>query len=1262
MFEAGTRRLWLMGPARVDQNPKNQSEVCETEEGVIPRFRSRRTIALLGYLVVERRPIARDFLAAMFWPDEVTSKGRANLSRELHNLVQILPDCWELERQAVAFTPSAGTFIDIDTLEELEAEKRCNEAVDLLGGEFLEGLVLDHNPEFENWLLGERERWRGRCECVLRQVIEGYIRRGQYSDALQHAQRLLQLSAWDERAHRQVMRLLAWTGQRGAALRQFEICKQTLREELDIEPAAETIELYQQIQGGELNPPPKLPTFLTEEDARYDYKSPRFVGREGELAKLHQFFGEALNGKSQVVFISGSPGQGKTALLEAFSQQAMALHPTVLVARGNCNAYSGVGDPYLPYRDVMAMLTGDVEARWDAGAISRDHASRLWNAHSSVVQILVEHGPQLNNVFVQGATLLSRSTDMGIDFTPWLSRLRELVNLNLRGTQEVEQSYLFQQITNVLINVSQTQPLLLILDDFQWADAASISLLFHLGRRLAETESRLLIACAYRPEEVSMGRNGERHPLAKVLSEFKRSFGDIWVDLGRYDKEEDRRFVDALLDIEPNRLGKRFRNALFERTGGHPLFTIELLRAMQDRGELLKDSDGAWIAGPNLDWEVLPARVEAVIGERIDHLDPESREILSIASVEGEVFTATVLAEIRKMPEISLLNRLSQDIKRRHRLVVEQEAVDTGLRRLPRYRFNHILFQDYLYRQLDHEERRLLHRAVAAAQETLYQGDLDEMAVQLAHHYHLAGDSRNAFHYYSMAGEHAARLYENQEAIKHYTNAITLAGEGVADTRSLSKMHRERGLAYERLGWFKEAISDHTRNLQLAGDMEGQVVEWRATLDLGKLWASRDYHQARVYFESALKIARAMDEPALLADSLNWMGNWYANDANPKKAVKCHLDALNIYEDLGDRRDMANTLDLLGLASILGSDQLKSVEYYDQAIPLFRGLNDLPRLVSSLIGRASTVVSLIYLASVPVIPAPDAMGDTFEGLRIAQEIDLAPEEMWGLYTLGLLGLIYGDFGQALDYLTQGVKLSVALGHREYEVGNRYALGLLYSELFDLESAREQLKRAQDLAGELCSQTWIHILSSALAGAYIKMEDLTAAQSYLKKVICSHSVMDALGRRKCWVRQAELALLQDDPAYALEITERLISSAPSMSPGRVITYLWWLKGKALAALGDSASAKSHFQTAIENAQATGERYLLWRIHSSLGHLYQNMGEQAASGVEFSQAVALIDALAATIPDETLRRNFLHGASCILPPHCIKNISDKAMKKP
>jgi predicted ATPase len=585
---------------------------------------------------------------------------------------------------------------------------------------------------------------------------------------------------------------------------------------LEVEPALETIDLYRQIQAGQLDLPPQLPAFLTEEKARHEFDRPLFVGREDELVQLDAFMNAAVAGQGQVIFITGGPGRGKTALMDAFAQRAMETHPNLLVANGKCNAYSGVGDPYLPYRDVMAMLTGDVEGRWDAGAISGDHAQRLWAAFSLVVEVLLDQGPDLLDVFVPGAALLSLALAAGQDNAPWFFDLREHVKRKATSTKDVEQSHLFQQVTNVLRSLAEDRPMLLILDDIQWADTATISLLFHIGRRLADVESRLLIACAYRPEEVAVSITGERHPLAKVLSEFKRTYGDGWVDLGRVEEKEERRFVDALLDAEPNRLVGGFRIALFDRTKGHPLFTVELLRAMQDRGDLIKDADGAWIVGPTLDWEVLPARVEAVIEERIDRLDPKLRDILTIASVEGELFTAQVVAEVRNVPERSLLRRLSQDLERQHRLVREEEEVYSGRRRLSRYRFSHVLFQNYLYKRLSQGEQRLLHRDVAAALEELYEGQLDEMAVKLAHHFHQAGDHRQAFHYFSLAGERAARLYASGEAIAHFTRAIQLAERVRPAAVSLAKLHRGRGLASETVGDFEQARIDHEATLQIA--------------------------------------------------------------------------------------------------------------------------------------------------------------------------------------------------------------------------------------------------------------------------------------------------------------------------------------------------------------------------------------------------------------------------------------------------------------
>ena len=232
---------------------------------------------------------------------------------------------------------------------------------------------------------------------------------------------------------------------------------------------------------------------------------------------------------------------------------------------------------------------------------------------------------------------------------PAIARLRELAAHNLQIGSDLTQRNLLQQYADFLRTVSAERPLLLFVDDVQWIDAASLNFLFHLGRNLED--SRILLLVAYRPDDVALGRDGCRHPLEAVVNELQRRHGESRIDLDQAMQTEGQVFVEAFLDTERNRLGAAFRNTLYSRTGGHPLFVIELLRSMQTQGDLVQDAEGYWIEGPKLDWDALPARVEAVIQEHVDRLAPDLREVLEIASVEGEVFTAQVVAHVRGSAE-----------------------------------------------------------------------------------------------------------------------------------------------------------------------------------------------------------------------------------------------------------------------------------------------------------------------------------------------------------------------------------------------------------------------------------------------------------------------------------------------------------------------------------------------------------------------------------------------------------------------------------
>jgi predicted ATPase len=261
-------------------------------------------------------------------------------------------------------------------------------------------------------------------------------------------------------------------------------------------------------------------------------------------------------GQGQVCFVTGEAGSGKTALVTEFSRRAEEKHTDLVVAIGQCDAHTGIGDPCLPFREVLCHLTGDVKGKLVRGAITQENANRLRKLVFASSQILVEVAPDLIGLFVPGAHIVGELGKALADKAGWMDKLAELVKQPKPGSLGLDQSQVFEQYTNVLIALVEKQPLLLILDDLHWADDGSTGLLFRLGRRIEG--SRLLIVGTYRPEEVALDRAGERHPLQKVLAEFKRYFGEIGVDLDEAKETEGQHFVDALL-IGCVHSSKRFR-------------------------------------------------------------------------------------------------------------------------------------------------------------------------------------------------------------------------------------------------------------------------------------------------------------------------------------------------------------------------------------------------------------------------------------------------------------------------------------------------------------------------------------------------------------------------------------------------------------------------------------------------------------------------------------------------------------------------------
>ena len=225
---------------------------------------TRKAVAILAYMAIgEERP-SRDFLATLLWPEFDQSRARAALRRTLSALRRdVGRGFFDITRDAVAFSATAEIWVDvIDFQDKAEAGTigELETAVDLFRDDFMVGFTLRDSPNFDEWQYFQSEQLRRTFFGVLERLIGEFQARGEWDKAIGQARRWLALDPLREEAHRTLMALLAWAGQRPQALRQYRDCVRILDEELGVGPLPETTDLYHAIQENQLSPPQAVPT------------------------------------------------------------------------------------------------------------------------------------------------------------------------------------------------------------------------------------------------------------------------------------------------------------------------------------------------------------------------------------------------------------------------------------------------------------------------------------------------------------------------------------------------------------------------------------------------------------------------------------------------------------------------------------------------------------------------------------------------------------------------------------------------------------------------------------------------------------------------------------------------------------------------------------------------------------------------------------------------------------------------------------------
>jgi predicted ATPase len=644
----------------------------------------------------------------------------------------------------------------------------------------------------------------------------------------------------------------------------------------------------------------------------------------------------------------------------------------------------------------------------------------------------------------------------------------------------------------------------LVLDDLQWADLGSINLLFHLGRHLSGF--RILILGAYRSEEVALGREGGRHPLLPVVNELQRQYGDIAVNL---DQAERRSFLEALLDSEPNRLDTPFRDMLHRQTHGQPMFTVELLRDLQDRDDLVQDQDGFWIEGPALDWNTMPARVEAVIAERIGRLDEQLRAALRVASVEGETFTAEVVARVRALDEDQLLGRMSRELDKRHQLIRAHSIQRINGQLLSSYRFRHIIFQKFLYSSLDEVERVRLHERVGNTLETLYatQGDITPISLQLAQHFQEARITEKAIYYLHLAGERAVQMSAYQEALVHLTQGLellmTMPDTPVRAEQEL-KLQISLGMAWVgSKGSSPEVEKAYTRARQLCQQLGKTYQLSRVVGELAVYHFVRaEHHQARELSEEALGLAQKTGEPLLIAVS-RWYLGFILFALGEYATALDHLEKVVVFYNPEKHHH--------SMVALRGSDAgpaamayiaccLWCLGYPDQAQERAQQALELARVLAHPFTLCDVLSYAGCVLDVMRRDARELKEHADELVRLANEKGLSGWIGSGISYLGEAMAMLGEYQEGITQIFQGMTVRETTFESCHVPGNLRSTAMAQAKLGQMDEALDTLAQAfsrMEGSGEHHWEADLHHLNGELL---IMQDDLIGAEASFEKAI------------------------------------------------------------------------------------------------------------------------------------------------------------------